>query len=191
MGTTTLPQGQATYVAPKPDGAWLLNEQRKLYRRSWEKPEYVFEKLWGLVTDPRNLRTAVARVARNRGKRTGGVDRVTVRMVVRDGVDTFVETVRAELRSGSYRPAPVRRVLIPKPGQLGKFRPLGRHSQGQSCVGLHQDTRRPADRPEGRDWSDHGGNHPSRGRPRSSTRTAKEANLEPVHQDALGFLARV
>ena len=125
MGTTMLPQGKAMYVAPKSDRAWLLNEQRKLYRRSWEKPECVFEKLWGLVTDHRNLRTAVARVARNRGKRTGGVDRVTVRMVVRDGVDTFVETVRAELRSGSYRPAPVRRVLIPKPGQLGKFRPLG------------------------------------------------------------------
>ena len=125
MGTTTMPQGQATYMAPKSDWAWLLSEQRKLYRRSWEQPEYVFEKLWGLVTDPRNLRMAVTRVASNRGRRTGGVDRVTVRMVVRDGVDTFVEAVRAELRSGSYRPAPVRRVLIPKPGQLGKFRPLG------------------------------------------------------------------
>ncbi len=125
MGTAKPPQGQATYVASRPDRDWLLNEQLKLYRRSWEKPEYVFEKLWGLITDPRNLRIAVARVASNRGRRTGGVDRVTVRMVVRDGVDTFVENVRTELRSGSYRPAPVRRVLIPKPGQLGKFRPLG------------------------------------------------------------------
>jgi RNA-directed DNA polymerase len=124
--TTTKPQGnRPTYVVPRSDKDWLLNEQRKLYARSMENPDYVFRKLWGLVTDERNLRIAVARVARNRGSRTAGVDGLTVRMVIRSGVDAFVAEVRSELRSAAYRPSPVRRVLIPKQGQPGKFRGLG------------------------------------------------------------------
>ena len=55
MRRTSRPQGQAMYVATAADRQWLLSEQRKLYLRSWENPGYVFEKLWGLVTDSRNL----------------------------------------------------------------------------------------------------------------------------------------
>jgi group II intron reverse transcriptase/maturase len=113
------------YVATQLDKSWLRSEQRKLYARSWDEPGYVWHKLWGLVTDRRNLRLALARVASNRGARTAGVDGQTVRKVLRQGVDVVVEQLRAELRSGSYRPSPVRRVLIPKPGQRGKFRALG------------------------------------------------------------------
>jgi group II intron reverse transcriptase/maturase len=113
------------YVVPRSDEDWLLNEQRKLHARSMENPDYVFGKLWGLVTDERNLRIAVARVTRNRGSRTAGVDGLTLRKVLRNGVDAFVADARAELRSGAYRPSPVRRVLIPKRGQPGKFRGLG------------------------------------------------------------------
>jgi retron-type reverse transcriptase len=90
-----------------------------------ENLDYVFCKLWGLVTDERNLRIAVARVTRNRGSRTAGVDGLTMRKVLINGVDAFVADARAELRSGAYRPSPVRRVLIPKNGQPGKFRALG------------------------------------------------------------------
>jgi hypothetical protein len=69
-------------VAQDSDKEWLLNVQRKLYTRSWENPDYVFRKLWGLVTDPRNLRCSLERVARNKGSRTAGVDGVTVRMIL-------------------------------------------------------------------------------------------------------------
>jgi group II intron reverse transcriptase/maturase len=113
------------YVASRADRQWLLNEQRKAYTRSKQEPDYVFRKLWGLVTDPRNLRIAVARVARNAGRRTPGVDGVTVRMVLRKGVEDFIAEVRSELRRGIYKPRPVRRVCIPKAGQPGKYRPLG------------------------------------------------------------------
>jgi len=89
------PQGKAMYVASQSDKDWLLNVQRKLYTRSQENPAYVFRKLWGLVTDSRNLRMAFARVAGNRGRRTAGVDRVTVRKVlVQQGVEEFVGGVR-------------------------------------------------------------------------------------------------
>ncbi len=113
------------YVVTKDDRLWLLNVQRKLHAQSRQHPDYVFEKLWGLVTDPRNLRIAFARVHRNRGRRTAGIDRVTVRQVLRSGVEPFLQQVRVDLRAGVFRPSPVRRVLIPKAGKPGKFRPLG------------------------------------------------------------------
>jgi RNA-directed DNA polymerase len=113
------------YVANQLTSSWLLNVQRTLFARSKDNLDYVFCKLWGLVVDLRNLQIALARVAGNRGHRTAGVDGVTVRMIARDGIEGFLEGVRSELRSGDYLPSPVRRVLIPKPGQLGKFRALG------------------------------------------------------------------
>src|SRR3981081_330752 len=122
MRATPKTLGQAMYVASELDRAWLQSEQRKLYARSNEQPDYVFRKLWGLITDLRNLRIAVARVARNRGHRTAGADGLTVMKVIAHGGDVFVDQIRHELRSRSYRPSPVRRVLIPKAGQPGKHR---------------------------------------------------------------------
>lgn len=113
------------YVVSEGDRLWLLNVQRKLHARSQGQPAYVFEKLWGLITDPRNLRTALGRVSRNRGARTAGVDRITVRRVLHDGAEFALEQLRKALREGRFRPRPVRRVLIPKAGKPGKFRPLG------------------------------------------------------------------
>ena len=126
MRVNSKPQGEAMYVASEFDKSWLLTEQRKLHKRSQQQPDYVFHKLWGFVTDPRNMRVALARVASNRGRRTAGVDGFTVRAILEEhGADAFVDGIRVELRSSAYRPSPVRRVLIPKPGQPGKFRPLG------------------------------------------------------------------
>ncbi len=125
MRAEAKPVQRAMYVANQLDEGWLLDVQRKLYARSWNEPVYVWCKLWGLVTDRRNLTLALARVSRNRGARTAGVDGLTVRRVLQRGADDFVERLRVELRSGQYRPSPVRRVLIPKTGQPGKFRPLG------------------------------------------------------------------
>lgn len=116
---------KAMYVATELDKSWLRSETRKLHARSMSDPDYVFLKLWGLVTDPRNLRLAFDRVASNRGKRTAGVDRVTVAQVAASGIEAFLEGLRGELRGNTYRPAPVRRLLIPKQGHPGKFRPLG------------------------------------------------------------------
>jgi group II intron reverse transcriptase/maturase len=116
------------YVASSPDKDWLLSKQRALYARSKENHDYEFRKLWGLLTDPANLRIAFQRVARNQGSRTAGVDRITVRNLTAKGamgVDAFLTQIRSDLRAGTYRPNPVRRVLIPKAGKPGAFRPLG------------------------------------------------------------------
>ena len=44
---------------------------------------------------------------------------------MRTGAEIFLDAVREDLRCGSFRPSPVRRVLIPKAGKPGAFRPLG------------------------------------------------------------------
>lgn len=125
MSTTSKPRGQAMYVASAADQQWLLNEQKKLYLRSWTEPGYIFLKLWGLITDPHNLRVAFSRVASNRGRRTAGVDGKTVHQIIASGPDRFLDQVRVELRTGSFHPSPVRRVMIPKRDKPGEFRPLG------------------------------------------------------------------
>jgi RNA-directed DNA polymerase len=61
------------------------------------------------------------RVRANRG--AAGVDRVTLAMVEEYGVERMLAELQHRLRSGSYRPAPTRRVDIPKPA--GGSRPLG------------------------------------------------------------------
>ena len=41
------------------------------------------------------------------------------------GVSEFLDELAAKLRAGTYRPRPLRRVHIPKPGRPGQLRPLG------------------------------------------------------------------
>jgi group II intron reverse transcriptase/maturase len=126
VGTESKPQKQAMYVATTADKEWLLIEQRKLYQRSGKHPDYIFRKIWGLITDPRNLRVALVRVSRNKGRRTAGIDGKTVRSVLNhEGAEAFVDQLRICLRQGAFTPSAVRRVLIPKGSQPGKFRALG------------------------------------------------------------------
>lgn len=72
------------------------------------------------VYAPRTLEAAWKRVAANKG--AAGVDRVSVQRFARHA-QRYLAELAEELRDGSYRPAPVRRVHIPK-GQ-GRTRPLG------------------------------------------------------------------
>ena len=109
------------------DKAWLLDIQHRLYKWSRAEPDEAYRDLWNWVTDPRNLRVAWGRVARNRGARSAGADRVTVRKILqrKNGPERFLEETRTLLRLGTFRPSPVRRVMIPKRGKPGQFRPLG------------------------------------------------------------------
>jgi len=102
----------------------VARTQVKYHR--WTKTDRTlrFGDLFNLVSHPSYLLVAWEHVARNKGARTAGVDGVTVRQIAQRGeVWQFLQEIAASLKDGTYRPSPVRRVLIPKPG--GKSRPLG------------------------------------------------------------------
>ena len=60
------------------DEAWLFSVQRKLYLWSRTHPEDSYRDLWNWITDIRNLRCAWRKIALNKGRRTAGVDGMTV-----------------------------------------------------------------------------------------------------------------
>ncbi|MFH5824794.1 group II intron reverse transcriptase/maturase [Georgenia sp. AZ-5] len=69
--------------------------------------------VWDEVFSPGNLSAALKRVRANRG--APGVDGMTTEELV-PWLDVHWPEVRAALDEGTYRPSPVRRVVIPKPG---------------------------------------------------------------------------
>jgi RNA-directed DNA polymerase len=97
--------------------------QRVLYRSAKQQPDRRFHALFDKVARSDVLERAWDEVRANRG--APGADGVTIADVEASGVAAFLERLAVELRTGSYRPAPLRRVRIPKPGQPGKTRPLG------------------------------------------------------------------
>ena len=111
---------------PDEDSAWstVRRMQLKLHRWASEDSARRFGDLFNLVYEPAFLIHAWERVRSNDGARTAGVDGLTVAQIeTRVGVHAFLGQVRDLLKSGEYRPSPVRRVKIPKGG--GKLRSLG------------------------------------------------------------------
>src|SRR5215217_4933928 len=97
--------------------------QRVLYRCAKQDRDRRFHALFDKVARSDVLWRAWGEVRANRG--AAGVDGVTIDDVVRSGVGDFLDELADRLRSGSYRPRPLRRVHIPKPGRPGQSRPLG------------------------------------------------------------------
>ena len=96
--------------------------QRKLWAAAKQSPERRFHALYDRVHRGDVLWEAWQRVRVNRG--AAGVDRVTLAYVQEVyGVQRLLAELQADLREGTYRPAPARRVEIPKPD--GSKRPLG------------------------------------------------------------------
>jgi RNA-directed DNA polymerase len=61
----------------------------------------------------------------SRQRRAPGVDAQTFEDIESYGVARWLAELMTELREKRYRPEAVRRVMIPKPGQKGRYRPLG------------------------------------------------------------------
>jgi len=100
--------------------------QAKLHRWAVADPGRRFDDLFNLVRDPATLIVAWDRVATNRGANTAGSDGWTItRIEAEVGSTVFLDDLRALVKSGEFRPQPVRERKIPKPGGSGKVRRLG------------------------------------------------------------------
>jgi RNA-directed DNA polymerase len=97
--------------------------QRVLYRCAEQDRGRRFHAVYDKVARSDVLWRAWGEVRANRG--APGVDGITIDDVVRAGVGDFLDELAGKLRAGSYRPRPLRRVYIPKPGKPGQTRPLG------------------------------------------------------------------
>jgi RNA-directed DNA polymerase len=98
--------------------------QRVLYRSAKQDPSRRFHALYSHVHRMDVLWEAWAAVDRNHG--APGMDGLTIDAIRQAGVGPFLDKLSAALRAKTYRPAPLRRVYIPKAGKPGKenLRPL-------------------------------------------------------------------
>ena len=96
--------------------------QWTLYRCAKQEPERRFHALYGHVHRMDVLWRAWSVVCTNRG--APGVDGVTVDAVAACGVEAFLQDLSQQLRTHTYRPSTLRRVMIPKSGRPEEFRPL-------------------------------------------------------------------
>ncbi len=95
--------------------------QHALYRAAKADPGRRFHALRDKVFRGDVLWRAWVAVRRNNG--APGIDRLTLDQVEEYGIVRLLDEVATELRAGTYRPLPARRVLIPKPGSSER-RPL-------------------------------------------------------------------
>ena len=95
--------------------------QRKLYCKAKAEPAFRFYVLYDKICREDILHHAYRMARANAG--APGVDGVTFAQIEEQGLEAWLAGLREELVSKTYRPDPVRRVMIPKHG--GGERPLG------------------------------------------------------------------
>lgn len=99
----------------------LRRLQEALYTKAKQEPAYRFYLLYDKVYRADILAHAYTLSQRHGG--APGVDGVRFEDIEAAGRERWLAAVQEALREETYRPQPVRRVLIPKPG--GGARPLG------------------------------------------------------------------
>ena len=95
--------------------------RKKLYEKAKREPDFRFYTLYDKVCWTETLERAYRKAKANAG--AAGVDGVRFENIEAYGVERWLSELRQELVEEMYRPQPVRRVMIPKPG--GGERPLG------------------------------------------------------------------
>jgi RNA-directed DNA polymerase len=100
-------------------GVWTDRMLTRL--TSGEPADRVWFRLWDKTYAPANLARAFEKVWRNGG--SAGADAQTVAHLARHA-EAELARLHTQMRDGTYRPQPVRRAWIPKPGS-SEQRPLG------------------------------------------------------------------
>src|SRR6202162_1741052 len=95
--------------------------QRNLYLKAKAEPAFRFYLLYDKISREDILRHAYDLARANRG--APGVDRIPFAAIEGAGLEEWLGGLRKDVVAKTYRPEPVRRVMIPKPG--GGERPLG------------------------------------------------------------------
>ena len=95
--------------------------QNKLYLTAKKCSSRRFHALYDKVYRDDVMKEAWKRVKANKG--SSGIDGITIEDIEVKGVKRYLTGIQSELKSGTYKPLPVRRVMIPKPD--GSQRPLG------------------------------------------------------------------
>lgn len=90
-----------------------------LYAKS--KDGKIFNHLMEIIESEENIKLAYRTVKKNSGSNTAGVDKRTIKDLMKLSEEEYVRLIRKQF--SNYRPRPVRRVEIPKLN--GKTRPLG------------------------------------------------------------------
>ena len=100
--------------------------QRVLYRSAKQDRTRKFHALYDKLVRNDVMQRAWKDVAANQG--APGIDKVSITEISSGGpesIQAFLDVLIEELRTGAYRPKPLRRVHIPKPGKPGETRALG------------------------------------------------------------------
>lgn len=106
-------------------GRWPKVEvlREKLNGKAKAEPNFRFYLLHDKLQRKDVLEAAYAQCRANGG--ACGVDGVTFEQLEEGGVAGFLDVLSQELKAERYAPSAVKRVLIPKAGKPGEFRPLG------------------------------------------------------------------
>jgi RNA-directed DNA polymerase len=95
--------------------------QKKLYSKAKKEPDYRFYLLYDKIYREDILAHSWAVAKANAG--APGVDGQSFEQIESAGLEEWLNGIRTELQQKTYKPQPVRRVMIPKAG--GGERPLG------------------------------------------------------------------
>jgi len=95
----------------------------RLYYAAKVDPHRRFHALRDKVYRMDVLEQAWKDVKKNKG--AAGIDGISIEDIVEQGVEEFLLELQEELKNGTYRVKPIKRVYIPKKGRGEKLRPLG------------------------------------------------------------------